>query len=179
PIWPETFCYTVSEAWMNGIPVVGTDIGAVGERIRETGGGWLVKPDAEPEEVMQLLHHIMDHPGEYQEKKEIVEEMDLKSVEQMCGEYRRFYQELLEFTEKEFPEGKADFDFVFQGLALGDPTVSGRGTVAAMNRLKNENAALKASIEVTQGTISYQMARKISDAKIPFKDQIKKVLRRR
>ena len=179
PIWPETFCYTVSEAWMNGIPVVGTDIGAVGERIRETGGGWLVKPDAEPEEVMQLLHHIMDHPGEYQEKKEIVEEMDLKSVEQMCGEYRRFYQELLEFTEKEFPEGKADFDFVFQGLALGDPTVSGRGTVASMNRLKNENAALKASIEVTQGTISYQMARKISDAKIPFKDQIKKVLRRR
>ena len=179
PIWPETFCYTVSEAWMNGIPVVGTDIGAVGERIRETGGGWLVKPDAEPEEVMQLLHHIMDHPGEYQEKKEIVEEMDLKSVEQMCDEYRSYYRELLEFTEKEFPEGEADFDFVFQGLALGDPTVSGRGTVAAMNRLKNENAALKASIEVTQGTISYQMARKISDAKIPFKDQIKKVLRRR
>ncbi|MGN0277310.1 MAG: glycosyltransferase [Hominisplanchenecus sp.] len=179
PIWPETFCYTVSEAWMNGIPVVGTDIGAVGERIRETGGGWLVKPDAEPEEVMQLLHHIMDHPGEYQEKKEIVEEMDLKSVEQMCDEYRSYYRELLEFTEKEFPEGEADFDFVFQGLALGDPTVSGRGTVAAMNRLKNENAALKASIEVTQGTISYQMARKISDAKIPFKNQIKKVLRRR
>ena len=68
---------------------------------------------------------------------------------------------------------------MFLGLALGDPTVSGRGTVAARNRLKNENAALKASIEVTQGTISYQMARKISDAKIPFKDQIKKLLRRR
>ena len=46
PIWPETFSYTVSEAWLNGIPIVATDIGAVGERIRKTGGGWLVKPDA-------------------------------------------------------------------------------------------------------------------------------------
>ena len=48
PIWPETFSYTVSEAWLNGIPIVATDIGAVGERIRKTGGGWLVKPDASP-----------------------------------------------------------------------------------------------------------------------------------
>ena len=164
---------------MNGIPVVATDIGAVGERVRETGGGWLVKPDAEPEEVMQLLHHIMDHPGEYQEKKEIVEGLDLKSVEQMCGEYRSFYEELLEFTEKDLSKERTDYDFIFQGLALGDPTVSGSGSVAAMNRLKNENAALKASIEVTKGTLSYQMARKISDAKIPFKDQIKKMLHRR
>lgn len=179
PIWPETFSYTVSEAWMNGIPVVATDIGAVGERVRETGGGWLVKPDAEPEDVMQLFHHIMDHPGEYQEKKEIVEGLDLKSVEQMCGEYRSFYEELLEFTEKDLSKERTDYDFIFQGLALGDPTVSGSGSVAAMNRLKNENAALKASIEVTKGTLSYQMARKISDAKIPFKDQIKKMLHRR
>ena len=37
PIWPETFSYTVSEAWLNGIPIVATDIGAVGERIRKTG----------------------------------------------------------------------------------------------------------------------------------------------
>lgn len=48
-----------------------------------------------------------------------------------------------------------------------------------MNRLKNENAALKASIEVTKGTISYKMARKISDAKIPFKEQMKRFFHRK
>ena len=95
PIWPETFSYTVSEAWLNGIPIVATDIGAVGERIRKTGGGWLVKPDASPDEVMQLLHHIIDHPEEYQAKKEIVDDMEMKTVEQMCEEYRSFYRELL------------------------------------------------------------------------------------
>ena len=179
PIWPETFSYTVSEAWLNGIPIVATDIGAVGERIRRTGGGWLVAPDAQPDEIIQLLHHIMDHPEEYQEKKEIVESMDMKSVEQMCEEYRRFYREMLEFTEKDLPIEKTDRDFIFQALALGDPSVSGSGAVASMNRLKKENAALKASIEVMKGTISYKMARKISDAKIPFKEQMKRLIHRK
>ena len=126
PIWPETFSYTVSEAWLNGIPIVATDIGAVGERIRKTGGGW--KPDASPDEVMQLLHHIIDHPEEYQAKKEIVDDMEMKTVEQMCEEYRSFYRELLEFTEKELPEDKIDRDFIFQGLALGDPSIGGSGS---------------------------------------------------
>ena len=77
------------------------------------------------------------------------------------------------------PEDKIDRDFIFQGLALGDPSIGGSGSIAAMNRLKNENAALKASIEVTKGTISYKMARKISDAKIPFKEQMKRFLHRK
>lgn len=178
PIWAETFCYTVSEAWMNGIPVVGTDIGAVGERIRTSGGGWLVRPDAAPEEVLALLHHIKDHPEEYREKKILVERMKQKTVAQMCEEYRVLYRETLGSVRKAVPREMADYDFIFQGLALGDPTISGRGGIASMNRLRNENDALRASIEVLKGTTSYRMARKIADARIPFKEQIKKALRR-
>ena len=102
----------------------------------------------------------------------------LKSVAQMCLEYGSFYADLLEFSSKEKPEEEIDFDFVFQGLALGDPSVKGRGTVASVNRLRNENAALKASIDVLKGTTSYRMARKISEAKIPFKEQLKKAFKR-
>ena len=75
-----------------------------------------MKPDASPDEVMQLLHHIIDHPEEYQAKKEIVDDMEMKTVEQMCEEYRSFYRELLEFTEKELPEDKIDRDFICQSL---------------------------------------------------------------
>ena len=35
PIWPETFCYTLSEAVLAGVPVLSTDIGAVGLRVKE------------------------------------------------------------------------------------------------------------------------------------------------
>ncbi|MFR3424178.1 MAG: glycosyltransferase [Lachnospiraceae bacterium] len=179
PIWPETFSYTVSEAWLNGIPIVATDIGAVGERIRKTGGGWLVKPDASPDEVMQLLHHIIDHPEEYQAKKEIVDDMEMKTVEQMCEEYRKFTGNFWSLRKKNCRKTRSTGISFSRDWLFGDPSIGGSGSIAAMNRLKNENAALKASIEVTKGTISYKMARKISDAKIPFKEQMKRFLHRK
>lgn len=46
--WPETYSYTLSEAWRQGIPVFGSDLGAIGERIRAEGGGVVLDPfDAE------------------------------------------------------------------------------------------------------------------------------------
>lgn len=41
-IWPETHCHTLTELWAAGVPVIGFDIGAVGDRIKKTGAGWLV-----------------------------------------------------------------------------------------------------------------------------------------
>lgn len=178
PIWPETFCYTVSEAWMNGIPVVGTDIGAVGERIRRTGGGWLVQPDDPPGKVLELLHHIQEHPEEYREKKAAVERMEKKSVAEMCASYRKLYAELLSEDTKRTDRVCPDYDFIFQGLACGNQSVGGRGAAAAVNRLQNENEALKSYIQVLQGTSSYRLARKIAEANVPFKEPLKRVVRR-
>ncbi len=178
PVWPETFCYTVSEAWMNGIPVLGTDIGAVGERIRRTGGGWLVKPDAKPEEVLELLHRIKNDPEEYAEKKRAVGQIALRSVGEMCGEYRALYAELLRDAGPRAAGGEVDYDFLFQGLALANPSVGGRGGVAVLNRLRQENAALRSSIDVMKGTSAYRIARKIADANLPFKEQLKKLAKK-
>lgn len=172
---------------MNGLPIVGTDIGAVGERIRATGGGWLVAPDASPEEILKLLLHIKEHPEEYREKKEAVMRMEHKSVAQMCGEYRALYGGLLGVacqnrqesdTSAAEKRSETDFDFIFQGLALGNPEIGGHGAAASLNLLRNENAALRSSIEVLKGTTSYRIARKIADAKIPFKEQLKKIVKR-
>ncbi len=40
-IWPETWCYTLTEAWQAGLHVLAFDIGAPAERIRRTGRGWI------------------------------------------------------------------------------------------------------------------------------------------
>ena len=42
-IWPETHCHTLTELWSCGLPVAALDYGAVGERIRTHGGGWLIR----------------------------------------------------------------------------------------------------------------------------------------
>ncbi|MGF7210532.1 GT2 family glycosyltransferase/glycosyltransferase involved in cell wall biosynthesis [Skermanella aerolata] len=38
-VWPETWCYALTEAWAAGLPAFGFDIGAIGERIAATGLG--------------------------------------------------------------------------------------------------------------------------------------------
>lgn len=40
-IWPETWCFTLSECWGAGVPAVGFAHGAIAERITSSGGGWL------------------------------------------------------------------------------------------------------------------------------------------
>jgi GT2 family glycosyltransferase len=41
-IWPETWCFTLAEAWRAGLSVAAFDIGAPAERIRRTGRGFLL-----------------------------------------------------------------------------------------------------------------------------------------
>ena len=41
-IWPESFCHTLTEAWSCGIPVLGSNIGVVKERIEKNNGGWII-----------------------------------------------------------------------------------------------------------------------------------------
>jgi glycosyltransferase involved in cell wall biosynthesis len=41
-IWPETWCYALSDMWEAGLAVAAFDIGTPAERIRRAGGGWLL-----------------------------------------------------------------------------------------------------------------------------------------
>jgi glycosyltransferase involved in cell wall biosynthesis len=55
-IWPETFCHTLTELWACGIPVVAFDTGAVADRIRVHGGGWL----CDVGDLKGLSHRLVD-----------------------------------------------------------------------------------------------------------------------
>jgi glycosyltransferase involved in cell wall biosynthesis len=56
-VWPETYCHTLTEMWACGLPVIALEFGAVAERIRATGGGWLVQT-TDPEAIYKRLLEI-------------------------------------------------------------------------------------------------------------------------
>src|SRR5690606_32380144 len=56
-IWPETWCHTLTELWSAGVPVIGFDSGAVGERLAHTGAGWRIATMT-PEAVLQCLEEV-------------------------------------------------------------------------------------------------------------------------
>lgn len=61
-IWPETYCHTLTELWASGIPVIGFDLGAVAERIRESGAGWVVA-ETSLTGVIDVIEGLRADPG--------------------------------------------------------------------------------------------------------------------
>jgi GT2 family glycosyltransferase/glycosyltransferase involved in cell wall biosynthesis len=60
-IWPETWCFTLGEAWRAGLHVAAFDIGAPAERIRRTGRGWLLPLGLPPAAINTALLSISTH----------------------------------------------------------------------------------------------------------------------
>ena len=53
--WPETYSYTLSEAWVNGLYPLALDLGAPAERIRDSGCGRLIDPSSDPDAINRIL----------------------------------------------------------------------------------------------------------------------------
>lgn len=97
-IWPETYSYTLSEAWALGIPVVVSGLGALKERVEKHGGGWVVN-GSDLDDFKAKIIEILDSPEDYSEKKRETMGIVLKSVAEMAGEYWCLYTHHIEMTQ--------------------------------------------------------------------------------
>jgi glycosyltransferase involved in cell wall biosynthesis len=65
-IWPETWCYALSDAWEAGLDVAVLDIGTPAERVRRTGRGWVLPlnlPAARVNDVLLNLQALAGRPA--------------------------------------------------------------------------------------------------------------------
>lgn len=93
-IWPETYSYTLSECMAAHIPVLGFDIGAVGERVKKGNCGYLMPVGSSVDEVYSKIKSICKDTESYQQKVEgILNTLKKeKSIEQMVDVYRQAYR---------------------------------------------------------------------------------------
>jgi glycosyltransferase involved in cell wall biosynthesis len=56
---PESFSYTLSDAWSCGLPVLAAARGALGERVSRHGGGWLLPADFDAPAVAKRLRELL------------------------------------------------------------------------------------------------------------------------
>ena len=82
---PESFSYTLSELWAAGIPVLATPVGALRERIEETGQGWLVAPDARA--LTQALRSLHEDRPTIAVAAARLEGAEVRSATAMVDEY--------------------------------------------------------------------------------------------
>lgn len=89
-IWPETYSHTLTESWAAGIPVLAGDMGALAERIRRHGGGWL----ADPRDHNLWWSHLIalkDDPRSWAWGARQVARLREHGTARMARRYRRLY----------------------------------------------------------------------------------------
>ena len=93
-IWPETYCHTLTEAWLAGIPAFASDIGTLRERMRRHGGGWLLD-HTDAKAWHAEMRRIAAEPGSWRDARAQIDAMRIRTVDEMAGDYRRLYRGLL------------------------------------------------------------------------------------
>ena len=138
-IWPETYCHTLTEMWSCGLPVIGFDQGAVGDRIRTSGAGWLLSGD-DPAALMANVLNFANDPEEMTAKREAVRawresEGTANTTRTMAGRYFRLYSRMCGLKAR-----RGDFERLFEETRqpAGDETIA---VVSPGGRLTNGYAS--------------------------------------
>ena len=94
-IWPETYCHTLTELWACGVPVIALDFGAVGERIRQSGGGWLLRRTDIETMLAEILRITADGASHRARVGEVLDwqagEGGSRSIARMAKDYAALY----------------------------------------------------------------------------------------
>lgn len=93
--WPETFCYTLSEAISARIPVVVSNLGALAERVGQHDLGWIVKYN-DSAAVTALLRQLAHDPEAIGAKRQNMFLVPDKNLAQMYAEYANLYDDLID-----------------------------------------------------------------------------------
>jgi GT2 family glycosyltransferase/glycosyltransferase involved in cell wall biosynthesis len=116
-ITPETYSHSLTEAWALGIPVIGTELGALRERILAHGGGVLVPP-GDPAEAVRRICAAADDPVAYARLRERATLHGCASVDDMTDAYATLYRRVLDARRP-----------IAAPAARGVPARLGRGVV--------------------------------------------------
>lgn len=98
-ICPETYSYTLTESIAAGIPVLGIDIGAVGDRIRKYGLGWTIEYNDDYSFYVKKINEIMNNKIEYEKVIKNVNKYKIKTTEEMANDYNGLYK-VAKYSEK-------------------------------------------------------------------------------
>jgi glycosyltransferase involved in cell wall biosynthesis/predicted nucleic acid-binding Zn-ribbon protein len=60
---PESFSYVLSEVWQAGVPALAPDVGALGERVKASGAGWLLDDPQDAAAAAAMIDELLAPAG--------------------------------------------------------------------------------------------------------------------
>jgi glycosyltransferase involved in cell wall biosynthesis len=94
---PETFCYTLTEAWSAGRPVLVPPFGALNERVQASGAGWIMRDCSDTDAILDDILSILrpENRADFSRKQTQAREVRVASVRDMANATETVYHEVL------------------------------------------------------------------------------------
>ncbi len=92
-LWYETYCLVMHEAFACNVPVIGSDVGVMGEKIKDGENGFLFKM-GDAESLRVVLQKVADDPTIINTLKQKISRMLIPNVEQEACAYERLYVQM-------------------------------------------------------------------------------------
>jgi len=131
----ESYGFVLSECVQNNIPVLGRDIGTIGDRIKRNDWGWVYKND---DEAIEFLRKFKKSHSLIEEKKEVLLKSKIQPVQTTVKEHEEIYKNLLKKTKRQRIKAGSQCNtmtnrFILERItALSTPEVSNSLTVNSL-----------------------------------------------
>lgn len=172
---PETFSYTLSEAIQSRIPVIVTNIGALGERCTKNKYGWVVSNNDTVNEVLNIINKIILNRKILEDQKQYLKTISLKSVFQMVNEYQDQYELFFGYEDKiKYIEKEKNMEFINKAnintysMLSEDPS----GNMFNCARIDRELCEYRR----LQTTLAYKIILKVQKMNFPYKEKLRQKL---
>lgn len=170
-IWPETYSYTLTEALLNGIPVIVTDIGALGRRTKELECGWLVSPEHVKDDFVKIIKDLLKDRTQLERYKEKIDSLQLPTIAQMSEKYEQMYEKL---WNTEVTYESADYEMIYEGFE--EARYGGVRSENPTGSQKQQFLEEARELEQIKMSLSYRIIRRLWNMKIPGRGLAKRLI---
>lgn len=165
--WPETFSYTLSEAVINGIPVITTNVGALGQRTTDHGYGVVVSLENAVEETLQYIETWKKRKATETYIKTPKTNIMHKTINDMINDYNNEYAV---YAKKQFEKG---FSSVKNNELIKSALCSEYDNDTDAQMLVQKICELQRRINKIENSAAFKVMRRIYAFNIPFKRHIR------
>lgn len=155
--WPETFSYTLSEAWLYDIPVLVTPMGALEERVKKVGGGWVSKSTDLKDIIYEIDLLIQNGSSQIDNIKENIKKYNFNSKLDMVEQYVRLYDSSIIPLEKITGRTCFENEYIITALKYYLPTSEN----VSLEDYNNQIRSLEDEINAMKSTIGWKVLNKL------------------
>ncbi|WP_068555809.1 glycosyltransferase [Thermotalea metallivorans] len=153
---PETYAYTLSESLIAGIPVLVTDVGALGERVKKYGTGWMVPPNANPLNLLEKIQYIKENREEYVAMKRKIKDIHIPTILEMCRKYENIYQAVIRKEKQHDMLDSSKARFIFEAYKRANISISGQDENINLE-LYDRVVSLEREIQAMKDTLGWKI----------------------